>query len=202
MGKHEFFILLGTYLGQTFIYLFTLCCIDVYAYPSENIVVMTDSSQTSSGRVPNRKNILYEISQLVDDARPGDHFFFHYSGHAAQAENRNNSEEDGMDEYLIPVDGESLMIKDNELRTRLVDSLPVGSHLFVRYISVIEYICRLRLSRLSLTLVIRHLYWVGSSSRMVPTELRTILDLEHHRCNRVYVPWMSKGRRKSDSMWN
>ena len=25
-----------------------------------------------------------------------------------------------------------------------------------------------------------------------------ILDLEHFRCNRVYVPWRNKGRRKSD----
>jgi hypothetical protein len=28
------------------------------------------------------------------------------------------------------------------------------------------------------------------------------LDLEHYRCNRVYVPWRSKGRRKSDTRWN
>jgi len=30
----------------------------------------------------------------------------------------------------------------------------------------------------------------------------SLLDLDHFRCNRVYVPWISKGRRKSNSMWN
>ncbi|KIK68515.1 hypothetical protein GYMLUDRAFT_721648 [Collybiopsis luxurians FD-317 M1] len=30
----------------------------------------------------------------------------------------------------------------------------------------------------------------------------SLLDLEHFRCNRVWVPWVSKGRRKSNSMWN
>ncbi|KAK7447393.1 hypothetical protein VKT23_014103 [Stygiomarasmius scandens] len=29
---------------------------------------------------------------------------------------------------------------------------------------------------------------------------QSLLDLEHWRCNRVYVPWISKGRRKSDSI--
>ncbi|ESK89580.1 hypothetical protein Moror_8651 [Moniliophthora roreri MCA 2997] len=30
----------------------------------------------------------------------------------------------------------------------------------------------------------------------------TLLNLKHFRCNRVYVPWISKGRRQSDSLWN
>ena len=29
-----------------------------------------------------------------------------------------------------------------------------------------------------------------------------LADLEHFRCNRVYVPWMNKGRRRSNSRWN
>ncbi|KAG5640342.1 hypothetical protein DXG03_009143 [Asterophora parasitica] len=27
-------------------------------------------------------------------------------------------------------------------------------------------------------------------------------DLDHFRCNRPYVPWISKGKRRSDSQWN
>jgi metacaspase-1 len=30
----------------------------------------------------------------------------------------------------------------------------------------------------------------------------SLLDLDHYRCNRVWVPWASKGRRKSDSLRN
>ena len=28
------------------------------------------------------------------------------------------------------------------------------------------------------------------------------LDLKHHRCNRVYVPWVNKGFRRTQSQWN
>ncbi|KJA20433.1 hypothetical protein HYPSUDRAFT_43125 [Hypholoma sublateritium FD-334 SS-4] len=30
----------------------------------------------------------------------------------------------------------------------------------------------------------------------------TLLDLKHFRCNRVYVPWMNKGNRRTNSNWN
>ncbi|KAF8815603.1 hypothetical protein BYT27DRAFT_7333839 [Phlegmacium glaucopus] len=30
----------------------------------------------------------------------------------------------------------------------------------------------------------------------------TLLDLEHYRCNRVYVPWINKGFRRTASRWN
>lgn len=33
------------------------------------------------------------------------------------------------------------------------------------------------------------------------TQLLT-LDLEHHRCNRVFVPWVNKGFRRTQSRWN
>lgn len=30
----------------------------------------------------------------------------------------------------------------------------------------------------------------------------TLLDLKHFRCNRVYVPWLNKGNRRTNSNWN
>ncbi|KAF8959333.1 caspase domain-containing protein [Flammula alnicola] len=30
----------------------------------------------------------------------------------------------------------------------------------------------------------------------------TLLDLKHFRCNRVYVPWLNKGYRRTNSLWN
>ncbi|KIM40751.1 hypothetical protein M413DRAFT_167260 [Hebeloma cylindrosporum] len=30
----------------------------------------------------------------------------------------------------------------------------------------------------------------------------SLLDLKHFRCNRVYVPWLNKGNRRTNSLWN
>jgi metacaspase-1 len=30
----------------------------------------------------------------------------------------------------------------------------------------------------------------------------TLLDLKHFRCNQVYVPWLNKGHRRTNSLWN
>ncbi|KAF8905200.1 caspase domain-containing protein [Gymnopilus junonius] len=30
----------------------------------------------------------------------------------------------------------------------------------------------------------------------------TLLDLKHFRCNRVYIPWINKGERRTASLWN
>ncbi|KAF9475281.1 hypothetical protein BDN70DRAFT_883915 [Pholiota conissans] len=30
----------------------------------------------------------------------------------------------------------------------------------------------------------------------------SLLDLKHFRCNRVYVPWINKGNRRTNSLWN
>lgn len=61
------------------------------------------------------------------------------------------------------------MIRDNELRQRLVDPLPIGANLVAIFDSC---------------------------------HSASLLDLDHFRCNRVFVPWISKGRRRSDTRWN
>ncbi|KAF8233134.1 hypothetical protein L208DRAFT_1377389 [Tricholoma matsutake] len=110
--------------------------IDCYGYSSDDIVVLVDSDD--AGQIqPTRANMLQQIKQLVNGAQAGDHFFFHYAGHTVQVENTNNSEEDGMDECIIPSDGEAHLIKDDELRRHLVDVLPVGSNLVIWSISAV-----------------------------------------------------------------
>ncbi|KAJ7209027.1 caspase domain-containing protein [Mycena haematopus] len=141
-----------------------------YQYAESDIVVLLDSEDATAPAVqPTRVNILRAIDDLVRGARKGDRFFFHYCGHTTQVENRSNSEEDGMDECLVPVDGEANKIVDNELRRHLVVPLPVGSSLVAVFDSC---------------------------------HSASLLDLAHFRCNRVYVPWLSKGRRRSDERWN
>jgi len=142
--------------------------IDCYGYDADNIVVLIDRDEEGQMQ-PTRANMLQAIRKLVEGAQSGDHFFFHYAGHTVQVENKNNSEEDGMDECIIPSDGEAHIITDNELRRELVNELPVGSNLVAVFDSCHS----------------------GS-----------LLDLEHVRCNQVYVPWISKGKRRTDSKLN
>ncbi|KAG6811515.1 hypothetical protein H0H92_007069 [Tricholoma furcatifolium] len=157
---------------------------DVFSMRQLLIVVLVDTDDPMQIQ-PTRDNLIRAIKNLVDGALPGDRFFFHCTtitfrfdrrhlrcpidaGHAAQVQNSHFSEEDGMDECIVPSDGETRLIKDNELRRLLVDPLPIGSNLVVPIMEVAD---------------------VG-------------LDLEHLRCNQVYVPWISKGKRRSDSRMN
>ncbi|KAJ7448524.1 caspase domain-containing protein, partial [Mycena latifolia] len=103
-----------------------------YEYKGEDVVVLLDSEEggeEGEGLQPTRENILRAIGDLVRGARSGDRFFFHYCGHTTQIANRSNSEEDGLDECLVPADGEAHVIMDNELRRHLIDPLPVGAAL-------------------------------------------------------------------------
>ncbi|KAJ7706612.1 caspase domain-containing protein [Mycena metata] len=142
--------------------------IGAYGYPEEEIQVLVDDG--IPGHVqPERKNIMMGIENLVNDTQNGDKLFFHYCGHTIQVPSRSNSEEDGLDECLVPLDGEEQMITDNELRARLVDTLPVG----VSLVAVLD-----------------------------SCHSASLLDLEHTRCNRVFVPWQSKGKRQGDEIRN
>ncbi|KAJ7243151.1 caspase domain-containing protein [Mycena haematopus] len=100
--------------------------IDCYDYHAADITTLIDDGVAAHVQ-PTRANILKAISDLVKDAKAGDHICFHYSGHSMQTPNHSNSEEGGKDGCLIPSDGERIM--DNELNAALVLPLPVGCQL-------------------------------------------------------------------------
>ncbi|KZT07075.1 uncharacterized protein LAESUDRAFT_131614 [Laetiporus sulphureus 93-53] len=146
--------------------------IDTYGYAKEDVTVMTDGKGDIS-LAPTKANMVREMRRLVKDARPGDHFVFLYSGHSDQIPCLEGSEDDGMDEVILPMDHECLekrekLIIDNDLRKLLVDSLPVGA-----YLTAIFDTCH----------------------------SGTMLDLEHYRCNAIYHPWVSKGWRRFKTLW-
>ncbi|KAI0641429.1 caspase domain-containing protein [Trametes meyenii] len=149
-----------------------------YGYRRENIVMLLDEGGDAR-YAPTRDNILREIHKLVHGARSGDHFFFYYSGHSDQiaSEGPAPEEEDGMDEYIVPVDYDKhaedepmrkRMILDNKLRKLLVDKLPVGA-----YLTAIFDSCH----------------------------SGTLLDLDHYLCNNIYFPWISPGFRNQNTLW-
>jgi len=67
---------------------------------------------------------------LVTGSQPGDHLFFHFSGHGSQVKDTSGDEEDGFDETLIPVDFRTAgQIIDDELHDRMVKPLKKGVRL-------------------------------------------------------------------------
>ncbi|KAI0754083.1 caspase domain-containing protein [Daedaleopsis nitida] len=140
-----------------------------YEYRPENVVTMLDGEGTPEELQPTRENILREIRSLVSGAREGSRFVFFFSGHSGQVPSPNTDEDDGLDEYLVPVDHsqhdgsgdvKKRMILDNKLRKLLVDPLPVGA-----YLTAIFDSCH----------------------------SGTLLDLDHYLCNNVYYPWTNIG---------
>ncbi|OBZ65606.1 Metacaspase-1A, partial [Grifola frondosa] len=161
--------LLGPYKDATD---FRNLLIKHYNYPAANITLMSDR-QGDNHLQPTSNNIRRELENLVKDAQSGDHFTFLYSGHGDQIPTKSVSEDDGMDEVILPLDHEGLapqgyhkLILDNELKKLLVEPLPIGARLTAIFDSC---------------------------------HSGTLLDLEHDLCNQVYVPWVNKGQRGSQT---
>ncbi|KAF8816853.1 hypothetical protein BYT27DRAFT_6379021 [Phlegmacium glaucopus] len=138
--------------------------IDIYCYNAQDITVLTDDGDPENVQ-PTEENIIKEMGNLVADARPGDRFYFHYSGHGTQLADDNDDEEDGWDECILT--SENTEIRDDTLKKIMVDPLPPGCS----FVSVFD-----------------------------ACHSGTLLDLTHYRCNRVYVPWVSKGIPRVDPL--
>jgi len=157
-------------------------------YLEKNIVVLCDNSRLAPHLQPTKANIVREIKALVQDVQPGDRLVFYYAGHGYQLVSQQASEEDGLDEALLPSDhlGEPFdadgyplhsykeyrdqpqyrkiidrLLIDDELRKLLVDPLPAGAHL-----TAIFDACH----------------------------SKTMLDLSHYDCNSMWFPWCTKFR--------
>jgi len=93
----------------------------------DDMMILTDNTRH---QLPTRKNIINAARWLVHDARPGDVFFFSYSGHGAQETDPHGYEEDGLNETILPLDANTRgMITDDELNAILVRNLPSGCKL-------------------------------------------------------------------------
>ncbi|KAG0057637.1 Ca(2+)-dependent cysteine protease [Gryganskiella cystojenkinii] len=100
-----------------------------FGFREEDTIALTDDQKDPS-RIPTHANILAAMKWLVKDARPNDSFFFHYSGHGGQTEDRDGDEDDGYDETIYPVDHERAgVIIDDTMHELLVRPLPAGCRL-------------------------------------------------------------------------
>jgi hypothetical protein len=95
-----------------------------YSDNPENMSIMCDNGVDT---LPTKENILEGFRWLINDVKPGDSLFLHYSGHGASIPDQNRDEADGMDEALCPVDyQEEGLIVDDDVYAILVDNLPKG----------------------------------------------------------------------------
>ncbi|CAG8590607.1 20385_t:CDS:2 [Cetraspora pellucida] len=102
-----------------------------FKFKESEIMVLTDDQHDPS-KIPTKENMLREMKRLVQNAKPHDSYFFHYSGHGGQQVDEDGDEEDGYDETIMPLDFRTKgQIIDDEMHHILVDSLPAGCRLTV-----------------------------------------------------------------------
>ncbi|CAI2165836.1 7042_t:CDS:2 [Funneliformis geosporum] len=103
--------------------------IDLYGFRETDMVILTDD-QKDKKKIPNKENILQAMKWLVHDAQPNDSFFFHFSGHGGQEEDKNGDEDDGYDETIMPLDFvKKGQIVDDVMHDIMVKPLPPGVRL-------------------------------------------------------------------------
>lgn len=98
-------------------------------YPScKDFRVLTDNTAVK----PTRTNILMAIDWLVTGLKPGQHVYFHFSGHGGLVRDVNGDEVSGLDSCIYPCNnGRMETIIDDELRTALAARIPAGCKAFV-----------------------------------------------------------------------
>ncbi|CAE6412333.1 unnamed protein product, partial [Rhizoctonia solani] len=100
-----------------------------FGYKKEDIRQLTDDT-TDYHFLPTRENIIAAMHWLVEDARPTDTLFFHFSGHGGQIKDLDGDEADGFDEIIYPLDFmEAGHILDDEMHEIMVQPLRAGCRL-------------------------------------------------------------------------
>jgi len=100
---------------------------DVHDFKTKDIVVLMDDGVNTD---PTYDNIMAAYKQVVEDSKPGDVVYLHYSGHGGYVRDYSGDEEDGHDETLIPLDFQTKgQIRDDDLLRKLV--MPMRAGVFV-----------------------------------------------------------------------
>lgn len=90
--------------------------IDVYGYAKSNIIIMHDDS--APNLLPNRVNILRELTSIIANSASSSEIWIHYSGHGTYVSDTNGDETDSRDEAIVPSDvNTNGVITDDQLLT-------------------------------------------------------------------------------------
>ena len=85
-----------------------------YDYNRDCITLMTDDTDIK----PTKYEMLKSLNEFISSSKDCNEMFLHYSGHGTNIKDKNNDEEDGLDECLVPLDYMySGIIKDDELKS-------------------------------------------------------------------------------------
>lgn len=76
---------------------------DAFNYHIENITMLRDDT-TNPNYLPTKKNILFQLNNLIQQSEQLSEIWIHYSGHGSQIRDVNGDEIDGRDEIIIPSD--------------------------------------------------------------------------------------------------
>ncbi|KAK6996936.1 Metacaspase type II [Favolaschia claudopus] len=117
---------------------------------------------------PTRLNILAAIAVFVKNVQAGDRLCFHYSGYSIKAPNSNSRSSDEPDDLMA-----GIVPCDGEQMKILNNEL---CDILVRPLPAGSHL-----------VAILDASYSGS-----------LLGLKHYRCNRVYVPWVWRGRRDGE----
>ncbi|KAK7001431.1 Metacaspase type II [Favolaschia claudopus] len=161
--------------------------VEVYHYEESEVTILLDDG---AHVLPTRDNILAAIAVFVKNVKAGDRLCFHYSGHSRRWESSysySSEQPDDLMTCLVPCDGEQMKILNTELRDILVQPLPAGS----RLVAILD-------ASHSGSL----LGW-SEPVFYIPMDTKSsAIALKHYRCNRVYVPWVWRGRRDNELIRN
>jgi hypothetical protein len=92
-----------------------------------NINILTDLTNKKA----TRDNILLEFKNLLSNSQAGDLLFFLYSGHGSYTLDRNNDENTGYDQLIVPCDLKPIV--DDELKTIIQQNLKANVTLFAMF---------------------------------------------------------------------
>lgn len=101
---------------------------NVHGFVDEDITLLLDDGEHDP---PTKKNMVLACKTLVAGAKPGDSFFFHFSGHGCQVrDDDRGEEEDVLDEALVPLDYRTAgLLRDDDILEHVIMPLPEGCSL-------------------------------------------------------------------------
>lgn len=102
-----------------------------FSYPEENIILMTDDSESDLLK-PTALNIMNQLGSLIIKAyhKKAKEIWVHYSGHGTYRIDKSGDESDGKDEVIVPIDYDKSGLISDDLLHNYLEYLPEETNVF------------------------------------------------------------------------